>query len=73
MTTEIIQHPKPRKWYEIWWDVWSHPGIEPFQTILNEPGREIVRGFLWVGVTSMVVVLVSFLFSGLVMRNLLAD
>ena len=73
MTAEIIQPVQPRKWYEIWWDVWLHPGIAPFQTILNEPNHEMTRGFIWVAVTSFIVTLVSSLFSALVMRNLAAD
>ena len=73
MSTEIVQPSKPRKWYEIWWDVFSHPGLAPFQTILNEPGHDSTRGFIWVAVTSLCVTLVSFLFSTLVIRNLMAD
>jgi Yip1 domain len=73
MTTEIIQPAKPRKWYEIWWDVWIHPGLAPFSTILNEPGHDVTRGFIWVGVTSFIVTLVSYLFSALVTRNLMAN
>ena len=73
MSTEIIQPGTPRKWYEIWWDVWSHPGITPFKTILSEPGRDVTRGFIWVGVTSFIVTLVSYLFSAVVLRNIMAD
>jgi len=73
MTAEIIQPAQPRKWYEIWWDVWIHPGITPFQTVLNEPNHEMRRGFIWIAVTSFIVTLISFLFSALVMRNLMPD
>jgi MFS family permease len=72
MTTEMIQPEKPRKWYEIWWDVWIHPGLAPFKAILSEPGNNITRGFIWIGVTSFIVTLVSYLFSALV-SNLMAD
>jgi hypothetical protein len=73
MTTGIIQPLQPRKWYEIWWDVWIHPGITPFQTMLNEPNHEMRRGFIWVAVTSFIITLISYLFSALIMRNLMAD
>ena len=73
MTAEIIQPVQPRKWYEIWWDVWLHPGIAPYQTILNEPNHSMTRGFIWIAVTSFMVTLISSLFSALVMRNLVAD
>jgi len=73
MTTEIIQPVQSRKWYEIWWDVWLHPGIAPFQTILKEPNHSMTRGFIWIAVTSFIVTLISSLFSALVIRNLAAD
>ncbi|OGN88705.1 MAG: hypothetical protein A2Y88_13680 [Chloroflexi bacterium RBG_13_48_10] len=73
MSSEIVQPGKPRKWYEIWWDIFSHPGLAPFQSILNEPGHDITRGLIWVAVTSFIVTLVSFLFSALMIRNLMAD
>jgi hypothetical protein len=73
MTAEMIQPEKPRKWYEIWWDVWIHPGLAPFKTILSEPGNNITRGFIWIGVTSLFVTLVSYLFSALVIRNVMVD
>ena len=73
MTTEIIQPVQSRKWYEIWWDVWLHPGIAPFQTILKEPNHSMTRGFIWVAVTSFIITLISSVFSALVMRNLVSD
>jgi len=56
---ETVQPVKPRKWYEIWWDVWSRPGIAPFQTILNEPGSDITRGLLWIAITALVITLIN--------------
>ena len=73
MTTEIIQPANNRKWYEIWWDVWLHPGIAPFQAMLKDTNHSMIRGFIWVGVTSFIITLISYLFSALVMRNLMAD
>jgi hypothetical protein len=73
MTAEIIQPLQPRKWYEIWWDVWIHPGLLPFQSMLKEPNHTMTRGFIWVAVTSFIVSLISYLFSALIMRNLMAD
>jgi hypothetical protein len=73
MTTVMIEPTRKRKWYEIWWDVWIHPGLAPFRTILNEPGHDVTRGFIWVAVTSFIVSLVSYLFSAVVLRNLMRD
>jgi hypothetical protein len=73
MTDELIQPVMPRKWYEIWWDIYSHPGVTPFRTALNEPGHDITRGFIWVAVTAFIMTLVSLLFSTLAMRNLMSD
>jgi hypothetical protein len=73
MTTEIIQPEKPRKWYEIWWDVWIHPGMAPFKTLLSEPGKNTTRAFIWIAVTSLITGLVSYLFSALVTQNWMAD
>jgi hypothetical protein len=73
MTAEIIQPLRYRKWYEIWWDVWLHPGIAPFQTMLKEPNHEMTRGFIWVAVITFIVTLISYLFSALFMRNMMAD
>ena len=73
MTTEIIQPEKPRKWYEIWWDVWIHPGMAPFKTLLTEPGKNTTRGFIWIAVTSLITGLVSYLFSILVTQNWMSD
>jgi hypothetical protein len=73
MTTEIIQPLKPRKWYEIWWDVWIHPGTAPFKTLLTEPGKNTTRGFIWIAVTSLITGLISYLFSALVSQNWMSD
>jgi hypothetical protein len=79
MTTEIIVPLQPelpvqsRRWYEIWWDVWLHPGIAPFQAMLKDTNHSMTRGFIWVGVTSFIITLISYLFSALVMRNFMAD
>jgi hypothetical protein len=73
MTTEMIQPEKPRKWYEIWWDVWIHPGMAPFKTLLTEPRHEATRGFIWVAVTSLIITVISSLFYTLVMKNLVTD
>jgi hypothetical protein len=73
MTTEIAQPVNSRKWYEIWLDVWLHPGMAPFKTILGEPGKDVKRAFIWVAITSFIATLISYLFSALVMRNWMAD
>ncbi len=52
-----------RKWYEIWWDVWSLPGVQPFKAILQEKDHSATRGLMWVGVTTFFVYLLSVGFS----------
>ncbi|HSB66293.1 MAG TPA: Yip1 family protein [Anaerolineales bacterium] len=59
MTNEIYQPTTTRKWYEIWWDVWSHPGMPPFQALLTEPNHSAQRGYIWIAVTSLIVVLLT--------------
>lgn len=53
MTAEIIQPTSPRIWYEIWWDVWIHPGAVAFQGVINEPGMSLKRVIIWVGTTDL--------------------
>ncbi len=48
-----------RKWYEIWRDVWTNPGVEAFWSILKEPDHSATRGFIWVGITSLVLGIIS--------------
>jgi hypothetical protein len=43
-----------RKWYEIWRDVWTNPGVEAFWSILKERDHSATRGFIWIGVTSLI-------------------
>jgi hypothetical protein len=54
MNSEIIQPAKLRKWYEIWWDVWSHPSIVPFQSLLQEEKTGLKRSILWVGIAAFI-------------------
>lgn len=55
--------PEPRKWYEIWWDVWRHPGANTFRAILQEPNATLSRAFIWVGVAGLIAGLISALSS----------
>ena len=59
MSDEFFQPAKPRPWYELWWDVWGNPGLISFQALLNEPDRGSTRGFIWLGVTTIVVTLMN--------------
>ena len=47
------------KWYEIWMDVWTHPGEEAFWDILKEKDHSATRGFIWIAVTSLIVAVVN--------------
>jgi hypothetical protein len=48
-----------RKWYEIWRDVWTNPGVEAFWSILKEKDHSATRGFIWIGVTALILGLIS--------------
>jgi hypothetical protein len=56
---QIAQPVLRRKWYEIWLDVWMHPGTEAFQSILNDEDHNALRGYIWTGVTSLLVTLLG--------------
>src|SRR4030043_2491458 len=43
-----------RKWYELWAEVWLHPSDTSFKSILNERDHEAMRGFIWIGVASLI-------------------
>jgi hypothetical protein len=59
-----------RKWYEIWWDIWTHPGSATFEALLNERNITTGRAFTWVAVTAFVAYLVAALVSIMMMNNL---
>jgi hypothetical protein len=59
METLPAQPVSSRKWYEIWRDVWTNPGVEAFWSILKEPNHSATRGLIWIGVTSLVLGLAS--------------
>ena len=59
MTIEINPPITKRKWYEIWWDVWVHPGVASFQALLQEADHSTTRGFIWIAVTSLIVALAT--------------
>jgi len=51
--------PLNSKWYEIWLDVWTHPGEEAFWGILKERNHSVGRAFIWVAVTSLILAVAS--------------
>lgn len=59
MTTGAFQSSTPRKWYEIWRDVWSHPGLATFQALLNEPDHSTTRGLIWIAAAALVTALLT--------------
>jgi len=59
MTIEINQPITKRKWYEIWWDVWTNPGVGSFQALLQDADHSTARGFIWIAVTSLIVALAT--------------
>jgi hypothetical protein len=69
MAVENIQPTKPRTWYQIWLDIWQHPGPVPFNSLLNEPDHRASRGFIWVAVAS----LITALFTGFTSASSLKD
>ena len=48
-----------RKWYELWLEVWKHPSDTSFKSILNERDHEAMRGFIWIGVSSLIAGIVA--------------
>jgi len=66
METIPAQPGIARKWYEIWWDVWRHPGSEAFRRMLQEPDAKAERGFKWVAVVALIEAMVLSLVGGLI-------
>jgi hypothetical protein len=64
------QPATPRKWYQIWIDVLTHPKADTFRAILQEPDVKISRAFTWVAVTSFIGYLVYLLVYGLLLPDL---
>jgi len=73
MTTELVQPTLPRKWYEIWSDIWRHPGVTSFQGLLNEPDHSPKRGYKWIAVTSLIAAILASLGSSGIFRSLQSD
>ena len=40
---EDTDKPESTKWYKLWWNVWSHPGINSFSSILEELGAGFIK------------------------------
>jgi len=59
MTVGYTQTAAPRKWYEIWWDVWSKPGDASYQALLSEPDHSTRRSFIWIAVVSLIVAIMT--------------
>jgi hypothetical protein len=59
MTVEYTQPAASRKWYEIWWDIWSKPGDASFQALLSEPNHSTGRAFIWIAVVSLIVAIMT--------------
>ena len=55
------QNGTPRKWHEIWWQVCRHPGPTTFTLILQEADVSSERGFKWVALVSLGVILAGIL------------
>jgi hypothetical protein len=70
METLPAQPVSSRKWYEIWRDVWTNPGLEAFWSILKERDHSATRGLIWIGVTSLVLGLAGALVSGPFYNNI---
>jgi hypothetical protein len=63
MVNDLNLSARPRKWYEIWWEVYSRPGVTSFQSILNEPDHSATRGFIWIAIPSLIAALASSMIS----------
>lgn len=60
----------PRKWYQIWMDVLTHPKADTFRSILQEPDVKITRAFTWVAVASFIGYLAYLVVYGLLLPDL---
>lgn len=69
MDTNVTLPVGPRKWYEIWLDVWTHPGVATFRSMLNDPMASSKRGFIWIAVTGLIAGLLGGLISALMIKN----
>ena len=65
METDVAPQVTNRKWYEIWWDVWRHPGTDVFRRLLQEPGADYNRGFKWVALMAVIFAVLNSLISGI--------
>ena len=68
----IIPYPQvppvePRRWYQIWWAVWRHPGTASFRSILAEPVTGPGRSFLWIGLTTLLLSLLGSILNAIVL------
>jgi hypothetical protein len=59
-----------RKWFDIWWDVWSHPGSDVFRRMLQESDAGYVRGFKWVASMAVIGAVLSSLISGIFLQRI---
>ena len=48
---EDSDKPKSIKWFRLWWNVWGHPSVKSFKSMLDESNDSAGRGFTWVGRT----------------------
>ena len=55
METTTLPIIAERKWYQIWWQVWRHPGVATFQEILKYPEASGKRGLIWMATTGLVI------------------
>ncbi len=70
MTSDYVQPVVHKKWYEIWWNIWSDPGVASFQDLLIQPDHSTTRGFIWIAVTSFFVAIATTTISSQTMQNI---
>jgi hypothetical protein len=70
MEVTSAQPGTDRKWYEIWWDVWRHPGTDAFRRMLQELDANSNRGFKWVAVMALIGTVLSSLISMIILQNI---
>ncbi len=64
---------RARRWYELWWDAWRHPGAKTFRFLLNEPGTNATRGFIWVAAAALVAGILSVVLNSAVISSVSAS
>jgi hypothetical protein len=51
--------PLDSKWYQIWMDIWFHPGDQAFRDAFKERDHGVGRAFIWLATTGLLTAVIS--------------